>query len=747
MRFSVLAKDNNEINPSATQEQQVLEKLMETASIPPHEAPPVSQQLEVDADEQSLTYWNYIRAGKIGFFLFPLFLVLSSATSNVIFRFVNNFIQWNWLAFIEGVLGSLVNAAGLWGTASYSYTKNKGVYEGDGKSEGNIQLFTKLLDYKSLDVEAEAGSRYIKINKVLPTIIFVLNLLYVCLYLVALLLEDKKYSKLEALKLTFYALAYGISCMETALIAGIHEVTASNLRNIQLVAAAELEKYQQQETKNYIKEQIMQAKAESQVKISEKEQQNKELENTIDYLDKLLKQVKDFLVDENSIAVQFTESEFTDRPIALRLAIKNQVKIIEMINQRSLKLPDAFTTLGDGNCAFNACALGLCELVENKLLPEQAIATQELLQKLQEKLNLPSSTMKAFSRWLKQHDDNQERQRTIAPILRDFTVSFITHHYNEFDFSSRYKEALRHAYNLYLFDRVNNDDDTFIVHPYIAEKFKETDLTDKDLADWWNTKGYTQYFTTMCQPAEHALDKKRWGSEIELNALAFSLSINIIYQKDNNTLQYLGVGSGWLSDLSQQEIEQLRNLEIGEPFLGGFRLYPGLTEAELIKRVNPLPKSITSLILKLVDNASKNGHRDFPLTITGIDDIFELCCQLEKRHIIQKQGENYLFVGENSQVDVVAIQARMKDISIELRQKLTQGCEGQVPTFLVIHGITHWSYQAAINSNYEYDKNDNYNSNRLFTKSLQNKKDLNKLTTNNEDEAEMDVKLGKSLLK
>ncbi|MDF2867885.1 MAG: hypothetical protein K0S11_1355, partial [Gammaproteobacteria bacterium] len=350
-------------------------------------------------------------------------------------------------------------------------------------------------------------------------------------------------------------------------------------------------------------------------------------------------------------------------------------------------------TLGDGNCAFNACALGLCGLVEHGRLPLEAIGTQLLFQMLSAKLNLSSHNREAFLEWLNKHKNLNRRQTAIAPILRHFTISFISAYYEELDFASRYKEAFIHAYNLYQAG-MSNDDDTFIVHPYIEAKFKEHVLTDESLLNWWDAEGHTQYFNTLRQPADDALDKKRWGSEIELNALAFSLGINIIYRKANSTPQYLGIGSGWLPNLSQQEIEQLRNLEVGEPFLQGFRLYASLTLDELIQRATPLPASISASILNLAKQASENGHRNFPSTIIDVENMSAVCQQLENRHIIQKQSETYLFVGEDNQIDMAAIDARMQGISEELRQKLIDYYQSQVAAFQLIHVGAHWSYQA-----------------------------------------------------
>lgn len=194
------------------------------------------------------TQWNYVRAGKLAFFLFPLGLILSGATSNVIFRFINNFIPWDWSGFTEGLLGAIINTSGVFGSASYSYIKNLGVYQGDGKSEGNRQIIEELSEYKEVaNIEQAAGNQYIESNKEIPWIVLCLSGIYIGSYVIALLLENKKDDTAGIIKLVCYSIAYAMNLLQVFLILGNHEVTAANLRNIQLKASSELKRFQQKE--------------------------------------------------------------------------------------------------------------------------------------------------------------------------------------------------------------------------------------------------------------------------------------------------------------------------------------------------------------------------------------------------------------------------------------------------------------------------------------------------------------------
>lgn len=380
----------------------------------------------------------------------------------------------------------------------------------------------------------------------------------------------------------------------------------------------------------------------------------------------------------------------------------SQQLIADYLETNKPPVPSIVPTLGDGSCTFNACALGICQLVENKQLSTDDGAVF-LFEALKTKLDLQTATLAAFDAWLAENLDSVTRQKSIAPVLRKLAIDYIENNYQALDFASLYREALKATFTGYMAAGIV--DETFMSHEYIKKQFDEikgtvlANLTQLDneeqvkklqeaentLLIWWEKKGCKSYFGTLRQSG---MARKYWGSELELNAIATLLGINIVCHT-NHSKHVVGIGAGWIRNLTQDEIKQLSDLEVGKPYLRGFRLEPGFTNQEqLIKQLTHLPPDITNEVREQVKLAMDNHNRKFDSNAFTPEQI----ALLLKRHIIQKQQNSYIFVGEDNGIDSIAIQQRLQGVGDELSHRIVESYNFNVPELHVNYSLNHWSF-------------------------------------------------------
>jgi len=190
-------------------------------------------------------------------------------------------------------------------------------------------------------------------------------------------------------------------------------------------------------------------------------------------------------------------------------------------------------TLGDGNCAFNAVTLGVCELLELGLVPENdffdvVLATQ---------LGLAETTREALVREVKKYKNSELRQKRFQPAIREVAIQYIVDHY-DVTYGGEYREHLVNAYNDFIKPEDPEEDEIFCVHEFIKTKFKEETLSSDALEVWWEQAGKQQYFAELRLSARYTMDRARWGSEIEIDAFA----------------KFLGIRISWESQLSNRKI-------------------------------------------------------------------------------------------------------------------------------------------------------------------------------------------------
>lgn len=322
------------------------------------------------------------------------------------------------------------------------------------------------------------------------------------------------------------------------------------------------------------------------------------------------------------------------------------------------------TTLGDGNCAFNAIAIGLCQLVAQNPLFDKGLHL----------LNIQACIEKI--------PDWDTRQRTLAPLLRSIAINEI----RKKETGSLYKARLWQAYS-----ERSIEDDTFIIHPHIEKKFTEPNLTEENVNNWWDTEGKDKYFyyLSLSESVADVPDRVRWGSDIEIEFLALLFDINIKYITYSYS-KTLGIGSGMISaDFTEAEKERLSNFNLIETKINCWTLKACKTrevfEAE-IARFAPLTIEEMEVLHSLLQAA-----RQFP------DDpkYNDLKQKLIRLGILNKYKEIFLFIDKDGAgtINVKAISNYAQGINDTLKAKLLDCYKENFPTFTLQYSGTHWEYR------------------------------------------------------
>jgi HEAT repeat protein len=379
----------------------------------------------------------------------------------------------------------------------------------------------------------------------------------------------------------------------------------------------------------------------------------------------------------------------------------NSIEVIKGPNQDTVTLPD-------GNCAINTFALGICDIVlQNKdRLANNKIKT--LLDGLNP-LFLQQAGLTLLT-WLEKETDNDKRQAMLAPILRELAVEYIESHIDYYKES--YEAGLLAAFEQY---KLNQPEDTFSVHSHIRKKFDELnrlvnvrnqnpDIKEmkegqetQALLAWWNKgigknpSGFQEYLSHLKLPARGAGDRERWGSEVEIGALAFRLGITIKNRKSGIKVgqeQLLGVGYGCILGLSESEIQHLGDLDIGSRFQGNFRIE--VADAQELTRRLELEKLTEAEKAYLDQNGRETilafmvNSRSYP--VAERKGMQELCDKLKRIGLfVRSKNQGLRFVND------AVLKSRLTPVAETLKKKVL-AAHLKPPCFSITHVGVHWSY-------------------------------------------------------
>lgn len=355
-------------------------------------------------------------------------------------------------------------------------------------------------------------------------------------------------------------------------------------------------------------------------------------------------------------------------------------------------------SLPDGNCAINAVVLGICSLAERNGLNQGAYQLLCFL------LNITAENMKykeSIIAWLKTKS-SVERQNMLSPKLRVLSIEFIERNYAYYQES--YEEGLVAAFDQY---REGRNDETFTVHSHIKDQFDilKNELEDREEAEvhrelitWWQTKGKTEYFLQLKQPARGATDLARWGSETEMDALAQLFEMTIRNSRQGLS-QLLGMGYGIIRGLTPLQISILEALSLGSRYQGGFRIQVASRSRleQILNWKRPTQEEISCLhdpnqraaILKFIN------EQDASVQIPGVNDLKTFCEKIINLGVLYHHPNDgarpdgtrpFRFVSPET------LELLMVNLSEDLKHIVRTWYRPELPSFEVRFGGGHWSY-------------------------------------------------------
>jgi HEAT repeat protein len=391
-------------------------------------------------------------------------------------------------------------------------------------------------------------------------------------------------------------------------------------------------------------------------------------------------------------------------PNAISVATYNN-NIVETIKLHK----EISVAMVDGNCAMDAVALGICDLI---LQNKDSLANNQIKSVLNT-LNpfLLKKTGLNLLAWLEKETDRDKRQVILASILRELAVEYVGSHVRYYKES--YETELLAAFEQY---KLGLLDDTFSVHPHIRKKFEELSALiniqnqdsniketkesqeTKQLLDWWNKgvgknpSGFMEYLSNLKLSAQGVGGKERWCHKIEIGALAFCLEITVKYIKPGIEVsqeQLLGMGYGCVLGLSEPEIDHLVNLGVGSRFQGNFRIEIADVQ-ELAQRLQ-----LETLTEEEKAYLDKNGQETILAFIGNIRNcpvperagMQELCDKLKRIGLfIESKNQPLCFVSDT------VLNARLTPVSEALKKKVL-AAHIQPLCFVIERVGVNWSYR------------------------------------------------------
>jgi hypothetical protein len=365
-------------------------------------------------------------------------------------------------------------------------------------------------------------------------------------------------------------------------------------------------------------------------------------------------------------------------------------------------------TFGDGNCAFNAFALGLAEGV----LADKIVCPSNFYTRIASILSPKTTNAENFKEWLHNHTP-LEWQQTLQAILRKIAVGSIKEGYGSlYDYHAMLVSARDNP----------SQDDTFRCHEVIQKKMEEVrvkrdkekqalagtlslftefpevasaslDETQKEeiiknckeklanvdkrydekLCTWFDVTGKKIFFETLEQSALGASDRARWGSDVELAALARYFGINIRWKKGSvgpAEGRIIGVESGRIPELSDKEKRELRDLGIGDRE-GDFFKIQVLHENSFLSEIDSTVSEALSVYVK------EQSEVELPDTLRGEKVTKEARERLNQLGLLK---DNKILLYKNIPCEITDKKDKLNKAIVEFIEKVRQEKSRQVPS-------------------------------------------------------------------
>lgn len=163
-------------------------------------------------------------------------------------------------------------------------------------------------------------------------------------------------------------------------------------------------------------------------------------------------------------------------------------------------------TNGDGNCLFNAVALGLRFLVKRGTFLEFPLFFLRMRSPMDFLFMIKNLSSNGF-------EATKTIQLSLAPLLRALAIERDIKLHDEL-YSSSFEARMRHLYR----EHKNGYEDVeyLLEKRFISDKLKDERVTEDIFMTWWFQEGKDQYLNHMKGKPKGVGDCSRWVGENEL---------------------------------------------------------------------------------------------------------------------------------------------------------------------------------------------------------------------------------------
>ena len=326
------------------------------------------------------------------------------------------------------------------------------------------------------------------------------------------------------------------------------------------------------------------------------------------------------------------------------------------------------SAMGDGNCAFNAFILGLCEQeVLDSIEFNLRQSGQDIDVKLRDFIEAVANQFHVEPHFevvkqtlldLKRTNKNK-LQKKLAPFMRDYAIWLANRDDGHF---VRTEEPLKGAFSSYIRNYIRAQaglpvlgvqDDIFQQHPLIVNQFnlllrginfelvREDNLNEiveqrqERLFAWWLEGGYAEFLHAMKAEGQ-------WAGDLELFQLARYFHVNLTVNRDAMTHHiHYDYGKFFIGDydqLSEETIKQLvdrnvincppRDIHPDDPIY-----FLPLTREEIKIRLNQVPH------YEQAQTLIENHEHDLKDTPLPLDLPHECVEELVARNVVERNRE------------------------------------------------------------------------------------------------------------
>jgi hypothetical protein len=361
-------------------------------------------------------------------------------------------------------------------------------------------------------------------------------------------------------------------------------------------------------------------------------------------------------------------------------------------------------SLPDGNCAFNAFALAIIELLQTDTKSNLNVF-DELTTELHNQQTITEPSIASLRHWLYTNQGQSICQIELGRALRKLAVKLIRHNSSAYDrlyldhIHYSYNEFVKkQSYNQEMRDANQDRDDTFIVHPFIQSEFSRiqsghlSDIEAKnDLVAWWQKNsedsGKNQYFGILSETAEGSSDIRRYGSDVEITALALHFRFNILVKTAAVSELKLVFGSGFIfkNNLDSIEIEQLREHQLGDLHANYFVLANFVSREKLRQRLVILAEDVPENLQERVKNHLGRTTRGFS------DDEVKI---LKSRNVLTNDlsTNEAIFIDDRARILQNLKGIGKQDPSRKLVEKVLFAYCDDIPLIKLSFHAKHWDF-------------------------------------------------------